>query len=402
MGAVYRALDGQSGTEVALKQSLDLEHDARFEAEARLLASLSHPRVVKILDHFTQASGRYLVMELVRGGDLATVLRAHGTPGLPVHDAVDYVSQACEALQYVHDQQIVHRDVKPQNLIVSERGVVLVDFGIARVLEEEQTGTVGIGTPRFMAPEVFSNGTISVRTDVFGVAATLWNLVAGRPPVYGESSLSDVAPDVTPQLQEALGAGLELKAERRTASVEAFARALGASLELEGGQSLAHSLEGTATPATLMEGIVRTAAGVFGASASSICLVDDASSELVYQSAWGAGARQIVGVRLAPGTGLAGRVVQTGAAEAVPDCRSDPRFAAAVAAGTGYVPRTMLVVPLTRGRRAIGALSCLDRRDGRPYGAEDFERGALFAELVVTALDLVPGVGTLPGLTMGG
>ena len=103
----------------------------------------------------------------------------------------------------MHDQQIVHRDVKPQNLILSENGVVLVDFGIARLLDEaEEQGTVGIGTPRFMAPEVFAGGNVSARTDVFSVAATLWTLLAGRPPVYADpTKLSSVNPDVTPELE---------------------------------------------------------------------------------------------------------------------------------------------------------------------------------------------------------
>ena len=102
----------------------------------------------------------------------------------------------------MHEQQIVHRDVKPQNLIDSRHGIVLVDFGVARELEEEESGTVGIGTPRFMAPEVFAGGTVSPRSDVFGMAATLWTLIAGKPPVYAEPiKLIDVCPDVPPALE---------------------------------------------------------------------------------------------------------------------------------------------------------------------------------------------------------
>jgi GAF domain-containing protein len=148
-----------------------------------------------------------------------------------------------------------------------------------------------------------------------------------------------------------------------------------------------------------MEGIVRAAAGVFEAAAASISLTDRTTDELVYQAAWGAGAREIVGVRLPPGTGIAGSVIARGEAEAVQDCRTDPRFAAQIAAGTGYVPHTMAVVPLNRGDRAIGALSILDRRDGESYGADDLERAALFAELAITALDADPGAFTSLGET---
>src|ERR1700755_2358802 len=245
MGAVYRAVDMESGTEVALKQCTNPHHDQRFEAEASLLSALAHPRVVRIIDHFSAPTGQYLVMDLVRGIDLGVLLKQRGTPGLPVDQSIEYVRQTCEALSYVHDQQIVHRDVKPQNLILSENGVVLVDFGIARLLAEvEQQGTVGIGTPRFMAPEVFAGGNVSARTDVFSVAATLWTLIAGRPPVYADpTKLSSLAGDVATELERAIAAGLEMIPERRVASVAAFAKALGAPLRTETGVSLAVSID---------------------------------------------------------------------------------------------------------------------------------------------------------------
>jgi eukaryotic-like serine/threonine-protein kinase len=401
MGAVYRAIDLETDAEVALKQCTNPHHDQRFEAEARLLSALAHPRVVRIIDHFAVSSGQYLVMDLVRGIDLGVLLKQRGTPGLPVDQAIEYTRQTCEALQYVHDQQIVHRDVKPQNLILSENGVVLVDFGIARLLDEvEQQGTVGIGTPRFMAPEVFAGGNVSARTDVFSVAATLWTLIAGRPPVYADpTKLSSVASDVTPELESIIAAGLEMIPERRVASVAAFAKALGAPLRTETGISLAVSIDDPDASRGLMEAVVHTAAGVFGAAAASIALVDETTGELVYQSAWGAGAREIVGVRLPPRTGIAGQVVASGVAEAVPDCRTDPRFAARIAAGTGYVPYTMLLVPLERAGRPIGALTILDRRDGRAYRNDDLEPAALFADLAVKALDVTPNSFTSLGMT---
>jgi predicted Ser/Thr protein kinase len=403
MGAVYLAIDETTGEEVALKQSLDRRHERRFEAEARLLASLSHPRVVQILDYFQADSGQHLVMELVRGVELGVLLKRRGNPGVPIADAIEYARQACEALQYVHDQQIIHRDVKPQNMILGEEGVVLVDFGIARLLDEDETpGTVGIGTPRFMAPEVFAGGRVSPRTDVFGIAATLWTLIAGRAPVYAEPrALSEIVAEVSPDLEQTISAGLEMIPERRVASVAAFAKRLGSPLEEGRGRSLALSIENPDAPRNLMEAIVRAAAGVFGAAAASICLTDAVTGELVYQSAWGAGAREIVGVRLPPETGIAGGVVASGVGEAVADCRNDPRMAAAIAAGTGYVPHTMLVVPLTRGDRAIGALALLDRRDGRRYHSDDLDRAALFAEVAIKALDVTPSTFTSAATTVG-
>jgi hypothetical protein len=96
--------------------------------------------------------------------------------------------------------------------------------------------------------------------------------------------------------------------------------------------------------------------------------------------------------------GIGGAVVQQGEGTAV-DCRNDPRFAAQIAAGTGYVPYTMLVVPLKRSDRAIGVLSILDRRDGGFFGPEDVDRAALFADLAVTALDVEPQLYTSLGQT---
>src|SRR3954447_3147523 len=398
MGGVYRGHRTEDGAPVAIKRLLDTRHVARFEIESRLLSTLKHPGVVNVVDYFTHSSGVYLVMEMVQGSDLGIVLKERGNPGLPIDDAIEYTRQACEALQYVHDQQIVHRDVKPANLIDApdKDGVVLVDFGVARQMgEEEQVdqGTVGIGTPRFMAPEVFAGGTVSPRSDVFSLAATLWTLLTGKPPVYGDPTpLSTVVAGAGEALETSIRAGLELLPERRTSSCTAFAHALGISLAEEQGESLAISaVDRPDVPPNLLEAVVKASAGVFEAAACSIALVDPVTKELVYQASWGAGAREIVGVRLPPGKGLAGSVVESGEGLAVPDCRTDPRFQAQIAAGTGYVPYTMLVIPLKQGQRTIGTLSVLDRRDGNPYTADDIGRGNLFAELTVTALGIDPG-----------
>jgi signal transduction protein with GAF and PtsI domain len=173
------------------------------------------------------------------------------------------------------------------------------------------------------------------------------------------------------------------------ASLGLAARDLGGPLGAVAGESLALSVEQPAAPRQLMEGIVKTAAGVFEAAASSIALIDRTTGELVYQSAWGAGAREIVGVRLPPGVGISGAVIATAEGVAT-ECRKDPRFAAQIAAGTGYVPYTMLAVPLKRGDEAIGVLAVLDRVDGGLYTPDDIDRAALFAELAVTALDVEP------------
>jgi len=390
MGSVYRAFDHERGSDVAIKRLLDPRHAARFEIEARLLGRLDHPRVVRVRDYFQDDSSQYLVMDLVDGVDLAEILAQRGDPGLPVAEAVEYTRQACEALQYVHEQQIVHRDVKPENLVCSDGEIVLVDFGIAHAFDPAAPATLGLGTPGYIAPEVAITGRTSPRSDVYGLAATLWTLIVGDPPLHSlRGSISALAPAVSPQLEATLGAGLDLQPQRRIASAEAFARALGAELHAAG-SPLALSVESPAVPSSLVESVVGAAASLFDAAAASIALCDPQTGELVYTAAWGAAADEIVGVRLAAGAGLAGAVVASGESLAIPDCRSDPRWEARIAEATGYLPYTMLIVPLMDGTEAVGALSLLDRRDGQPYDFDQIPAARLFAELAVKAIAAEP------------
>ena len=261
--------------------------------------------MVEVLDHFDD-SGKYLVMELVEGVDLGAVLKKRGNPGLSLAEAVEYTRQACEALQYVHEQQIVHRDVKPQNLILSDDGIVLVDFGVAREIERGGRRARSASARRASWRRRCSPAArVSPRSDVFGLAATLWTLLTGKPPVYADpTKLTEVCPEVSPALEQTIRAGLEMIPERRVASVTRLRQgARRAARARDAGESLALSVERRDAPRSLMEAIVRTAAGVFEAAACSIALTDATTGELVYQSAWGAGAREIVGVRLPPGNG---------------------------------------------------------------------------------------------------
>jgi len=385
MGAVYRART-EDGGRVAIKRLLDPSQADRFEIEARLLSRLGHPRVVEVIEHFEDEGSQYLVMALVQGFNLNQRLLRDGNPGLPVDEVLEHARQASEALHYVHEQNVIHRDVKPHNLIRSEAGLVLVDFGIARE-HAGDAGTRAIGTPLYMAPEVLVGEEVSPRSDVYGLAATVWALLTGKPPSYDDPTpLAETVPGVSPELERTLRAALAIRPERRLASVDALAAGLGTPLGPGEGRSLAISAERPTAPSELLERIVRTTAGVFEAAAVSIALVDRATSELVYQAAWGAGADEVVGMRLARGQGLSGSVVESEEGVAIPDCRSDPRFAESVAKKTGYVPHTMLVAPLERDGEVIGALSILDRRDGGPYGPGDLAKADLFADLAVAAI----------------
>jgi hypothetical protein len=383
MGSVARGRDTVSGRPVAIKRLLDVRHAARFEIEARLLMRLAHPRVVRVLDAFSDGAERYLVMELVEGEDLRTRLVGSGGRGVPAAEAVERVAEVCEALEYVHDAHVIHRDVKPSNVVVGPAGAVLVDFGVARDLGDAGLATQAIGTPLYMAPELAAGGAPSPRSDVYGAAATLHALVTGRPPEYG--AVREALPDVPAYVTDALHAGLALDPSRRPPSAAAFAQLLGAAPAPERGRSLAASVGSPRRPAAVLEAVARAAAGIFDAAAASIAL-ERPDGGLRFEAAWGAGADEIVGVELEAGAGIVGSVALGGRPLAIADCRADPRFASAVAAGTGYVPHTLLAVPLRLGERVIGVLELLDRRDGEPYRDADAAGAQHLATIAAAAL----------------
>ena len=386
MGSVYEAT-APDGRRVAAKRLLDERHAARFEIEGRLLSRLHHPRVVEVLGTVEDPSGRYLLMEWVEGDDLARVLRREGNPGLPEHKVVRYALEAAEALRYVHEQQTIHRDVKPQNLMLSkDRGVVLVDFGIARDLAAESV-TEGIGTPGYMAPEAFMGGPLSPRTDVYGLAMTTWTLLTSVPARYASVQ---PPPGTSPTLLSTLDAALAVDPERRLPSMQAFADGLGGRLPTERGRDIGVSAAVGEATARVLQAVVKTAAGVFDAAATSIAL-RRTDGGLDYQAAWGAGADEVVGMHLRPGAGIAGRVLATGVGEVIQDCRNDPDFAAATARRTGYVPYTMIVVPLVPEDLAVGVLTVLDKRDGSSYDVGDLAKAQMFADLALAAIDAEPG-----------
>jgi serine/threonine protein kinase len=157
----------------------------RLAAEARTAASLSHPGIVEVYEVRPDDESPALVMELVDGESLADRLARDGK--LPPHEAAGIAADVAEALYHAHRRGIVHRDVKPSNVLLDSRGRArLVDFGIAHSLAEAaerltQTGTV-VGTMRYMAPEQLSDGEIGPRTDLYGLGAVMHEMLTGRPP----------------------------------------------------------------------------------------------------------------------------------------------------------------------------------------------------------------------------
>jgi serine/threonine protein kinase len=215
MGVVYRAHDPVIDREVALKTIRNVEGLSaevfeelrqRFLLEARAAGRLTHPGIVSVLDAGTdEPTGvSFIAMELVRGRDLDTVLR-EGVRFTPAK-AAQLVADVADALAAAHDQGIVHRDVKPANILLEADGRVKVtDFGIASVADVglTRTGEV-LGSPSYMSPEQISGRPVDRRSDVFSLGAVLYELLAGRRAFPGEG-LSTLTYQIVHGTPEALG-----------------------------------------------------------------------------------------------------------------------------------------------------------------------------------------------------
>jgi eukaryotic-like serine/threonine-protein kinase len=187
MGAVYEARDQRLNATVALKETFFTDEEMRraFHREAALLATLRHPALPKVMDHFGEGEGQFLVMEFIRGDDLARVMQMARGP-IPPRDALAWADQLLGALEYLHAQQppVIHRDIKPQNLKLNERGeIILLDFGLAK--EAAGTGVVERsvrGYTLVYAPieQIQGTGT-DARSDLYS-AATSTAETAGETP----------------------------------------------------------------------------------------------------------------------------------------------------------------------------------------------------------------------------
>jgi hypothetical protein len=196
MATVWRAVDERLGRPVAVKLldeagAADPAAVRRFEQEAQTAARLNHPNIVAVHDAGHDRGRSYLVMELVEGTSLVAALNEGP---LPVERAVAVAAQVCDALGAAHAHGIVHRDVKPANILLTGDGTAKVcDFGIARLIHHQRAdltaARTAIGTSGFMAPEQATGGPIDARTDLYAVGCLLFAMLAGRPPFVGDTSL---------------------------------------------------------------------------------------------------------------------------------------------------------------------------------------------------------------------
>ena len=250
MAIVYKAFDPHLNRPVAIKlirvggftidQLKTLPE--RFKREARALARLNHANIVQVYDFGTYGDMPYLVMEFLEGATLKEVRKP-----LKIETAVRLIRPIADALSYVHDQGMLHRDVKPSNIMITKgEKVVLTDFGIAKFLEESEdqntlTGTgVGIGTPEYMAPEQGLGKRIDGRADIYSLAVVFYELITGRKPFQGETPLEvltkqatepfpdprEFVPDLPESVRKFFDLALAKKPDDRYGSMKDFLRDL--------------------------------------------------------------------------------------------------------------------------------------------------------------------------------
>jgi serine/threonine protein kinase len=190
MGAVYEAADLRLSRNVALKETLVETDDLRraFEREARLLANLRHPTLPKVLDHFSEGTGLFLVMEFIPGDDLGAMLEQRGRP-FTAAEVIGFADQLLDALEYLHglNPPVLHRDIKPQNLkLISPTHIVLLDFGLAKGSAGQMTHAASeslLGySPNYSPLEQMQGTGTDQRSDLYSLGATLYHLLTGIKP----------------------------------------------------------------------------------------------------------------------------------------------------------------------------------------------------------------------------
>jgi predicted Ser/Thr protein kinase len=250
MSSVYRARDTLLERHVALKvlhdqYTTDDDFVERFKREARAVAQLSHPNIVTVIDRVEDGGKQFIVFEYIDGENLKELVVRKGR--LSVRDALEVALQVARGLAFAHQQGLVHRDVKPQNVLLNGDGQAKVtDFGIARTLTVDgvtQTGTV-MGTSNYIAPEQASGQPVDVQTDVYSLGVVLYELLAGDVPFPGDNFVSvamkhvhepppnllEVRKDVPLRVAAAIDRALEKDPANRFPTMDAFAAELEACL----------------------------------------------------------------------------------------------------------------------------------------------------------------------------
>ena len=264
MGEVYRATDLTLGQSVALKflppaaagNERLLE---RFHGEVRIARQVSHPNVCRVYDIGESEGLPFISMEYVDGEDLATLLQRIGR--LPCDKALDTARKICAGLAAAHSRGVIHRDLKPQNIMMNRRGEILIlDFGLAAIADQLEGLEARNGTPAYMSPEQLRGAEVTAKSDIYALGLVLYELFTGKRPYEAASvpqlidqqeaaqpgSMSAIAADVDPSVERIIRRCLDPDPNKRPAS------ALAVSAALPGGDPLAAALAAGQTPSPEM------------------------------------------------------------------------------------------------------------------------------------------------------
>jgi len=274
MGEVYRAMDLTLGQSVALKF---LPEEAtrnqrlleRFHGEVRVARLVSHPNVCRVYDIGEIEGMPFISMEYVDGEDLASLLMRIGR--LPADKAVDTARRLCAGLAAAHDRGVIHRDLKPQNIMMNKRGeVVIMDFGLAAITGELTGAEARNGTPAYMSPEQLKGAGVTAKSDIYALGLVLYELFTGKRPYDAQSmqqlldlqeaahlaSMTSVAADIDPAVEKIIRRCLDPDPSKRPSS------ALNVLAALPGGDPLAAALAAGETPSPEMVAAAGTVEGM--------------------------------------------------------------------------------------------------------------------------------------------
>ncbi|PDW03803.1 serine/threonine-protein kinase [Candidatus Viridilinea mediisalina] len=273
MGAVFQASDRRLSTvRWAVKELTDAlitdpqerqQASEAFRREAELLASLKHPNLPRVTDHFTEDGKSYLVMELVEGESLQSFIQREGLPR-PLPEVFAWVEQLCEVLHYLHSQRppIIFRDLKPSNIMLTPTGQLkLIDFGIARLFKPGQAAdTQAFGTMGYSAPEQYGRGQTDQRSDIYSLAVVIHQLLTGYDPSntpFRIPAAAQLNPAVPTALSEVLERAMHNDRAQRFADIPALREALRTSGNLNPNPSVEIPTP-AASPAPAPEGGIST------------------------------------------------------------------------------------------------------------------------------------------------
>ena len=244
MGAVYCAEDRNLGKTCAIKELLSFPHSTekerlyaidKFQSEAKTLANLHHISLPRVYDYFTIGDRYYLTMDFVEGKDLLAVLKERGNPGLPEKEVIKWSVEICDVLSYLHSRNpvILYRDIKPSNIMLRkiDEKVILIDFGIAKAIQDDTNPKTAIGTMGYISPEQF-RGMAETASDIYSLGSTMAHLLTGVMPIpFTYEPVKKRVPELSDDIEKIIKKTLDIKPENRFSSAGEMKKTLLALIE---------------------------------------------------------------------------------------------------------------------------------------------------------------------------